>query len=698
MNPSNPGPWQNIHPTTPMNVLDDQSLPLGQQLLRAGLITQSQLAQALREQRETFMKFGEVCLIHRWISVEDLYRYTASHLLSLGEILIALKYIDIDQLKSALAQQRRFGRKLGEILLWKSWVTEEHLTYALRVQQYLRQAATANAWDALQYYLQHNPSASTPAAAPLSAPIPGPVIEEVVAAAPPTPQAVARPMPAAAASTQEAVDVDKLRAQITAYRNKIASLELQLEMQQQEWDALSLQMSQQVADYQAQYEQRIQQLEQSLQASQTEHGETAELYQRIEHLQTELELFQGYEQKYQLLLKQQQSQTQELTQARFRIQQLEGELRLAQVAMQEKERAIQAQQTLAQQLEEHKQRLKQWEAEIKRAQRIEHEFEQLQQQYTLAVQELELLRSQASQWQELLQAQQEWQAQREQLQTQLSQMVSATEYASLKAERDILQRQLAESQHSPSADLEREVQSLRQHIQYVEAERDALAQQLTALPGSSRHGQLSAKLTQLQELLTAYRRSLEDVQAELATQKQLNRCLQARLEQQEAVLDVARVELRSSASLARRLQERLDAERSGQGIEQALHWAERLLNSLQAAALISPDQHQQILHTWQEQGGELSRVVATLTGLHPQTIQFFSDEGYLARLLGCRRIGEYLRAAGLVTKEDVEEALQMIPPATRLGEALSQRGVLNPATADYFAKTFTGQSQGDDPN
>jgi len=153
--PPNPSPWQTVHPTTPMNVLNDSQsfLPLGQQLLRAGLITQGQLAQALREQRENFMKFGEVCLIHRWITIEDLYRHTASHLLSLGEILIALNYIDIDQLKLALSQQRRFGRKLGEILLWKSWVTEEHLTYALRVQQHLRQAATPNAWEALAYYL-----------------------------------------------------------------------------------------------------------------------------------------------------------------------------------------------------------------------------------------------------------------------------------------------------------------------------------------------------------------------------------------------------------------------------------------------------------------------------------------------------------------------------------------------------------------
>lgn len=731
--PPNPSPWQTVHPTTPMNVLNDSQsfLPLGQQLLRAGLITQGQLAQALREQRENFMKFGEVCLIHRWITIEDLYRHTASHLLSLGEILIALNYIDIDQLKLALSQQRRFGRKLGEILLWKSWVTEEHLTYALRVQQHLRQAATPNAWEALAYYLQHNPvlppaganppappleSELLPSIPPTASPLP-PITEEVSAPVLPPPVSpspskaapshssahrisspAGAPVPAAT-TPQDILDVEKLRSQITTYRNKIASLELQLEMQQQDWDALSLQMAQQVADYQAQYEQRIQQLEQSLQSSQAEFVEVADLRQKVEQLQTELELFQGYEQKYQLLLKQQQAQTQELTQARFRIQQLEGELRLSQVTLQDKERALQQQQALVQQLEEQKQHLKHWEAEVKRAQRIEHEFQQLQQQHVLVTQELELLRSQASQWQEqsqqvqqLLQERQALLAQVEQLQSQLSQTVNSAELSSVKAERDVLRRQVEALQHASALDLERELTSLRQHIHYVEAERDALAEQLTGLLSSGRSNHLNSKLSQTQELLAAYRQSLDDLQRELQAQKHTNRCLQARLEQQEAVLDVARVELRSVSSLAHRLQSRLDAEQSGQSLEQALHWAERVLMSLQEAALITSEQRQEILKRWQQEGGELSRIVQEVGGLHPQTVKFFNDEGYLARLLGCRRIGEYLQAAGLVTKEDVEEALQMIPPATRLGEALSQKGVLNPATADYFAKTFTGQT------
>jgi len=313
--------------------------------------------------------------------------------------------------------------------------------------------------------------------------------------------------------------------------------------------------------------------------------------------------------------------------------------------------------------------------------------------------ERDVLRRQASQWQDralqdqqLLQERQALLAQVDHLQNQLSQG-NTVELASLKAERDVLRRQVEELQTAspPTLDVDREVQSLRQHIQYVEAERDALAEQLTGLFSGSRSNQLNSKLSQTQELLAAYRQSLEDLQQELVTQKHTNRCLQARLEQQEAILDVARVELRSSGSLAHRLQNRLDAEQSGQSLDQSLHWAERVLMSLQEAALITPEQRQEILKHWQQEGGELSRMIQMVAGLHPQTVKFFNDEGYLARLLGCRRIGEYLQAAGLVTKEDVEDALQMIPPGTRLGEALSQKGVLNPATADYFAKTFTGQ-------
>ncbi|GAB4218005.1 MAG: hypothetical protein OHK0012_24890 [Synechococcales cyanobacterium] len=721
----NPAPWQTVHPTTPIQVLSDSQdfVPLGQQFLRAGLITQSQLAQALREQRENFMKFGEVCLIHQWVSVEDLYRHTASHLLSLGEILIALGYIDINQLKLALSQQRRFGRKLGEILLWKAWVTEDNLLYALRVQQSMRQAALPDAWEALQSYLKEHPLHP-------SQEIPIPPPPEAEASLPPPPAVAATPVSLPdppeshthstlnripSSGSQDVIDNEKLRGQVTTYRNKIASLELQLATQQQDWDAYSGQMAQQVADYQAQYEERIQQMEQLIQRSQAEMADLLQLRQQVEQLQTELELFQGYEQKYQLLLKQQQTQTQDLTQARFKIQQLEGDLRLSQVTLQDTERTLQQQQALVQQHEEQRQRLKQWEGEMRRARRIEQEYQQLQQQHALLQQEMDLLRSQVHTWEENAREQQYLLRERETLAhtiDQLQAQVTQQQYQldDLHTERQTLQQQVESlrvvtpngsapppTTHSTTVNpsVEQELQALRQHLQYVEAERDALAQQLTALPSMGR-GDLASKLSQSQELVGAYRRSLEAVQKELEEQKQENRCLQARIEQQEAVLDVARIELRAPDSLSRRLQARLDAERAGQTPDQALHWADRILISLRDAALLTEQQRKTIAEIWKQQGGELTKVIYDQTGLDPQTIKFFSDEGYLARLLGCRRIGEYLRAAGLVSEADVEEALSMVPPGTRLGEALAKKGVLSPATADYFATHFTKDGKGKD--
>ncbi|NJO85635.1 MAG: hypothetical protein HC818_02295 [Synechococcaceae cyanobacterium RM1_1_27] len=123
----------------PLSDADMRNLPLGQRLLRAGLLTRPQLAQALREQQQNHLRLGEICLEHGWIEPEDLYKFTASHELCLGEVLVAMGSLQPNQLRVALAQQRRFGRRLGEILAWKGWVGTDVLNQALEIQAQLKQ-------------------------------------------------------------------------------------------------------------------------------------------------------------------------------------------------------------------------------------------------------------------------------------------------------------------------------------------------------------------------------------------------------------------------------------------------------------------------------------------------------------------------------------------------------------------------------
>ena len=52
----------------------------------------------------------------------------------LGELLVQQKLISQDQLKFALEQQKRSGRKLGRVLVDNAFVTEENISEALAKQ------------------------------------------------------------------------------------------------------------------------------------------------------------------------------------------------------------------------------------------------------------------------------------------------------------------------------------------------------------------------------------------------------------------------------------------------------------------------------------------------------------------------------------------------------------------------------------
>ena len=72
-------------------------------------------------------------------------------------------------------------------------------------------------------------------------------------------------------------------------------------------------------------------------------------------------------------------------------------------------------------------------------------------------------------------------------------------------------------------------------------------------------------------------------------------------------------------------------------------------------------------------------------------LDFFRNRGLTARKGGCRRIGEFLRAAGLVSEEEISSLLNILYKQgnnLRLGDALSHYGLLKPKTVQYFVDQF----------
>lgn len=284
----------------------DQSL-LGQQLLQAGHLTQAQVSQALRYQRQTRLKFGEVCLERGWIDAETLYLNIPSRSLSLGEILVLKGDLGFDQLRVALAQQRRFGRRLGEILLWRGWLQDSELDEVLEIQRMAHSLQFSNAWEALHALHVFRASELEEGATEIGM------------------SGSSHPVPSTPAESSEElspITEPILPAQDEQTSPQVAALQLQLEMQQREWQAQTEMLEMQWNGAEIEYNQKIAQLEEQLRWQQQENkGQQQEIIQRyrrrVRSLEAQITELQA-EQQHTLEL---------LAGCKARIHSLEGELR-----------------------------------------------------------------------------------------------------------------------------------------------------------------------------------------------------------------------------------------------------------------------------------------------------------------------------------------------------------------------------------
>jgi hypothetical protein len=221
---------------------------LGEVLLKGGLLSPTQLAQAMWEKAESGLRLEEICLEHNWVAPENLYSLIPSHMLRLGGILILNGYLEVQQLQQVLSEQKKKpGFRLGELLIQKGLLRREFLEKVIREQEELRRLAYPNSWELFQQRHLTQSSAS--------------IRENSYQIRPPSSyltnsrsgQVYSQPL--RSGITQAEKTSDPLLT--LHYQKKIADLECQLQEQQEEWERFYQESTQQISTYQMEYEQQI---------------------------------------------------------------------------------------------------------------------------------------------------------------------------------------------------------------------------------------------------------------------------------------------------------------------------------------------------------------------------------------------------------------------------------------------------------
>ena len=115
---------------------------LGELLLAEGLLTATQLEEALRLQGtpDGYAPLGHILIAQKIITRDQLLSVLERHRRSskLGDILLKSREINRGQLEAALAEQLRTRQALGEVLLRLGYISEERLRVALCRQLHIR--------------------------------------------------------------------------------------------------------------------------------------------------------------------------------------------------------------------------------------------------------------------------------------------------------------------------------------------------------------------------------------------------------------------------------------------------------------------------------------------------------------------------------------------------------------------------------
>ncbi len=700
---------------------------LGEDLLKAGLLTPAQLAQAMYDKTETGLSLGEICLENGWMDMDQLYRRIPTHALRLGEILLLAQCITMNQLQQVVSQQRRHpDTKLGDLLIQQLGIPQESIEWAIAEQENLRQLALPDSWQVFQERVQLSSpppvdaASSPPATAESLESDTAPVILSEKSAAP------AQVLDKSEAAKEPSPDLEDLITDVSVTEiveeppenffpdsipeetSKAPTFE---NRQLQEQLAL---MEQDRKVYLEENHSLLRQLQEARLAEQEnllliQHltASNTQSQQRINHLEGVLSRFEEQEQQSQARL---QTETEQLN------QQITG-------LQQEMETLQQQRQELEQRLTQDQQRLQEWEQQAQ--QQASHE-QQLQAKTQQALQHLNDL---------LAQAQEQLQARTSDLQTLQEERADLQEDLAV-ARRQLdeleLQRQTAiEDATDLSAQLSEQQQqqeSLTAQLQQAETQIHLQSQEILQLQQQLKQTQgqvpeFKRRLTELQTQLTQEQEQRKQLSLELQT---LQKTAQSRTSPpSEAVAPpplprsvpaipaqkpVASPGKSTPAPSLADLLDELDDHSDQQDLQQpgstaptdlieieafahSTPWVQRVLSQLRAAALITRPEIERILKEWAEQGGTFTETLSRCTGLSSATVKFFSEGGFSVRLTGSHHIGDYLRASGLVTDSQIQTAQLQMQPGQTLCEKLVELGWIQADTARYFEQTYGGNAE-----
>ena len=115
---------------------------LGELLVAEGLVTPTQLEEALRVQSapDGYAPLGHILITQKIVTRDQLLSVLERHRRSskLGDILLKSREINRTQLEAALAEQQRTQQPLGEVLFRLGYISEERLRVALCRQLHIR--------------------------------------------------------------------------------------------------------------------------------------------------------------------------------------------------------------------------------------------------------------------------------------------------------------------------------------------------------------------------------------------------------------------------------------------------------------------------------------------------------------------------------------------------------------------------------
>lgn len=125
---------------------------LGALLVQSGHINNSQLDEAIAEQKRTGEKLGEVLIrlglltdlqLKALLDLQHNQESPLANPLRIGELLVSTGYITRQQLDKALTRQAQTGQKLGEVLMAEGYVRSSDVRHGMHLQKMLLNSVVA---------------------------------------------------------------------------------------------------------------------------------------------------------------------------------------------------------------------------------------------------------------------------------------------------------------------------------------------------------------------------------------------------------------------------------------------------------------------------------------------------------------------------------------------------------------------------